>query len=441
MENNFSKQLSYKEFLTFVSPAIISMIFISLYTIIDGIIVSQLVGSDALASINIVLPSFNLLFGIGIMFATGGSALIAISLGKNNLKEANNKFSLILITTLIIGIIIAILGVIFNEPLFKILGATDILMPYCKGYGIIILASAPIFILKIIFDYFTRTDGAFKFSLFVSVLGGIINIVLDYILIGNLGFGIAGAAIATFLGALISTIISAFYFLSSKSTLKYVIPKFEFSVIKESAINGSSEMVTELSTAVTTLLFNLSAMQFAGEDGVAAVTILLYAHFLMISTYLGFVSGAAPLISYNYGAKNTKKIKEVHKYSNKFIISSSILVFIICLVFSPAIVTAFVEKGSSVYNLALTGLKLFSITFLFTGLNVYASGLFTAFSNGKISAIISFSRAFVFILIGFLFLPPLLGINGLWLIIPFAELITLFISIYFIKKYKTTYYL
>lgn len=439
MEHVFSKKVTFREFLKFVSPAIISMVFISLYTIIDGIFVSKLIGSNALASINITLPIVNLLCGIGIMFGTGGSALVSISMGENNYKEANNRFSLILLTTLIIGIVISIIGVIFNKEIFRFLGATDVLMDYCRNYGIIIIVASPIYMLKMLFEYFTRTDGAFKFSLFTSVLGGVINVVFDYIFIAKFDLGIAGAALATILGSTIAMILSVLYFLTKKSSLKYVLPKFNFSVLRESALNGSSEMVTELSSAITTFMFNYVAMKFAGENGVAAVTIILYANFLMISTYLGFVSGIAPLISYNYGAKNEEKIKETHNYSKKFILSSSILVFIICFIFSPIIVNSFVDKSSDVFNLALNGLKIFSFAFLFTGLNIYASGLFTAFSNGKISAIVSFARAFVFILIGFLTLPSLFGINGLWLIVPFAELITTSLSILFIKKYRISY--
>ncbi len=439
MEELFSRKLNFIEFIKFVSPAIISMIFISLYTIIDGIFVSKFVGSDALASINIVLPIISVLCGIGIMFAAGGSTLISISMGENKYEEANSRFSLMLVITLVIGLFISIFGYIFNEEIFRLLGATDKLMPYVKGYGIIILVTAPIFMIKILFEYFLRTDGAFNFSMFVSILGGIIHIIFDYVFIVLFDLGIVGAALATILGCFVATITAFFYFISKKSTLKYVISKFDFKVILESAINGSSEMVTELSTAITTILFNFVAMKFAGEDGVAAVSIILYAHFLMTSTYLGFVCGVAPMVSFNYGAKNEEKLKEIHNHSKKFILISSVLIFVVCLGFAPFIVTAFVSKGSSVFDLALNGLQIFSFAFLFVGLNIYVSGLFTAFSNGKISAIVSFSRAFVFVIVGFLFLPNMLGINGVWIIVPFAEVITIGLSILFIKKYKKTY--
>lgn len=439
MERLFLKKLSFMEFIKFVSPAIISMVFISLYTIIDGIFVAQFVGSDALASINMVLPIISVLCGIGIMFATGGSALISISMGENKYDEANSRFSLMLIVILIIGVFISIFGYRYQEEIFKFLGATEELMPYVKDYGIIILVTAPIFMVKILFEYFLRSEGSFSFSMFISILGGIINIIFDYIFIVIFGMGIEGAALATILGAFITLIIAFFYFMSKKSTLKYVIPKFDFKIILESATNGLSEMVTELSAAITTILFNVVAMKFAGADGVAAVTVVLYTHFLMTSTYLGFVSGVAPMVSFNYGVKNQEKLKEIHSHSKKFILISSVFIFIVCLAFAPTIVGFFASYDSNVFDLALNGLQYFSVAFLFVGVNIYVSGIFTAYSNGKISAIISFSRAFVFVIIGFMFLPDMLGINGVWIIVPFAEFITIGLSIFFIKKYKQVY--
>lgn len=439
MEKLFSKKMSFIKFIKFVSPAVISMIFISLYTIIDGIFVAQFVGLDALASINIVLPIISVLCGIGIMFATGGGALISISMGENKYMEANSRFSLMLLVTLIIGLFISIFGYIYQEQIFRFLGATDELMPYVKGYGLIVLVTAPIFMVKILFEYFLRTEGAFKFSMFISILGGIINMIFDYIFIVIFDMGVAGASLATILGASISLIIAFSYFMSTKSTLKYVIPKFKFKIILESATNGLSEMVTELSSAITTILFNIVAMKFAGSDGVAAVTVVLYTHFLMTSTYLGFVCGVAPMVSFNYGVKNEEKLKEIHNHSKKFILISSVLIFIVCFAFAPVIVRFFASSDSNVFDLALSGLRFFSVAFLFIGANIYVSGIFTAYSNGKISAIVSFSRAFVFVIIGFMFLPNMLGINGVWIIVPFAEFITIGLSILFIKKYKQVY--
>ncbi|WBW98597.1 MATE family efflux transporter [Oceanirhabdus sp. W0125-5] len=439
MENTFSQKTSFKEFFKFISPPILSMLFLSLYTIMDGVFVSHKIGSDALASINIILPMINLLCGIGVMFATGGSALISISLGQNNLKEANNRFSLILLFSLIIGVIFSIIGLAFNEKLFSFLGATETLMKYCKSYGIIILLCAPFYILKMVFEYFTRVDGAFNFSLLASILGGLIDLILNYVFIYQLNFGIKGAALSTLIGSVFSTTLCALYFISKKSTLKYVKPLLDLKLLKDTMYNGSSEMVTQISAAITTLFFNYIALKYAGENGVAAITIILFIQFVMTSIYLGHIAGVSPVISFNYGAKNTKKITEYHSYSKVFVFISSIIIFIICFVFSPCIVNIFISKTNIVYNITLKGFKIFAFSFLATGLNLYTSGLFTALSNGKVSAVLSFSRTFVFCIIGFMILPNLFKLNGLWLVVPFAEFSSLFVTLFFLKRYKKNY--
>ncbi|CAH2213086.1 MATE family efflux transporter [Tepidibacter aestuarii] len=439
MDYLFSKKFTFKEFLKFVAPAVISMVFISLYTIIDGVFVSNLAGPDALASINIVLPIYNIIFGFSIMMGSGGSAIISKMLGEKNNTGANEALSLIVYSGIIIGIILAIVGMIFSTNIFKFLGATDILLPYCISYGNVIILSTPIFIVKAMFEFFVRADGDFNFSLFLSIIGGVVNIVFDYVFIKIFNLGILGAGLATGLGVLVSSIYGFWYFFSPKSKLDFCITKFDFKLLKDSMYNGSSEMVSELSTGITTFLFNILALKYAGESGVAALSIILYIHFLLVSTYLGFSSGIAPLISFNYGAKNSDKLKETFKYSKRFILISSLIIFTTSLVFAPFLVNVFVSSNNNIYNLTLIGLRIFSFSFLFVGLNIFTSAFFTAFSNGKISSITSFSRTFVFVLLGAYIFPPLFEINGLWLIVPFAELVTIFLSIVFIKKYKNTY--
>ncbi|MCR6515501.1 MAG: MATE family efflux transporter [Clostridium chrysemydis] len=441
MENIFSKKLTFSQFLKFVMPAIISMVFISIYTIVDGIFVSNFVGSDALASINIVLPLINLVFGFAVMIGTGGSAVIAIKLGEKKIEESRNTFSALMIFSFVFSLILGLILCFFMKDISYLLGATDRLIDYSITYGVIIAFFTPVFVIKSLVEFFIRTDGDFKFSLFISIIGGVINIVLDYVFIVIFGYGIGGAALATGLGALISLLIGLLYFRREKSTLKFVKPKFDFRIIKDVCINGSSEMVTELSTGITTLLFNYLALKYAGEDGVAALTIILYAHFLLISTYLGFSAGVSPIISYNYGARNYKKLKEVLKYSKYFLAISSVFIFIFSITFAKGIVQVFVDPSNNTYSLALKGLYIFSFAFLAVGFNVFASGLFTSLSNGKISAIISFARAFLFVIIGALIFPALFEIDGLWLIVPFAEFLTLLIDIFFIKEYKDFYHL
>lgn len=439
METLFSKSFSFKTFLKFVAPAIVSMIFISLYTIVDGIFVSQLVGSDALASINITLPIMNIVFGFGIMMSSGGAAITSIKMGQKDKEGANQTFSLVCISAIISGIIVGILGVLNIESISLFLGATPKLLSYCIDYGHIILLFTPFFISKALFEFFIRVDGKFNFSMIITISGGIINIVLDYIFIKYFNMGIGGAALATGLGVLIPSIIGLCYFLSAKSGLKFIMPKFNFKELLGIMANGSSEMVTELSTGITTLIFNLLVLKYAGENGLAALTIILYAHFLLVSTYLGFSMGISPLISYNYGAQNFDKLKETFNYSKRFIIGSAGLIFAISMLFTHQLVGVFVSSNSAVYQIAFSGLRLFSLCFLFVGINVCTSSMFTAFSNGKLSSIIAFSRSFIFVIIGFAILPHILNLNGLWLVVPFAELLTLTLSVFFLNKYKSFY--
>ena len=443
MEVNFSKKFTFPEFLKFIAPAIISMMFLSFYTIIDGIFVATLVGSDALASINIILPIINIIFGIAIMMGTGGSAIVAIKLGENKEKEANQAFTLVSIASLIMGGILATLGVIFIKEIALALGATDTILPYSISFGRIIILFTPIFIIKTVLEFFIRTDGNFNFSLMLSIVSGVINIIFDYILIKVLNMGIAGAAWATGLGVLVSTILALYYFLSSKSKLKFKTPKLNFKLnfrlLIDAMVNGFGEMVTELSTGITTVLFNMLALKYAGENGLASLTIILYADFLMVSVYLGLVAGISPIISYNYGSENHSKLKEIYRYSKAFILTSSLLIFAVSIIFAPTIVGIFVPPNSAVFNIALNGLKIFSIAFLFVGVNIFASGLFTALSNGKPAAILALCRSFVFILLGAITLPKLFELNGVWLTVPLAEALTILISAIFIKKYRKLY--
>lgn len=439
MEAIFSKKFTMWQFLKFVSPSIISMVFLSLYTIIDGIFVSNFVGSDALAAINIVLPTMSIIWGIGIMMSTGGSAIIGYKMGEDKKKEANEIFSLITVFSAIIGIVISVVSLIFIDDMMIFMGADEKLLSYCTIYGSIILGIAPIAIVKSLMEYLIRTDGSAKVSLAISIVGGIWNIVFDYILIVVLDMGIAGAAIATVSGILLSMIMGVAYFIWGKSVLKFTKPKWNIKIIVETMVNGSSELVTELSTGVTTFLFNMVVMKFAGADGVAALTIILYAHFLLISTYLGFIMGLAPMISYNYGSNNIKKLKETMKHSIYFLAASAIGIFLVALLGGETIVRAFIVPGTEVYSLAVEGMQIFAWGFLVMGINIFASGLFTAFGNGKVSAIISFSRALLFIVVGLAILVPVFELNGIWMTIPFAEFVTVGISIALLKKYRKEY--
>ena len=441
METNFLRKWTYYDFIKYVLPPIFSMIFMALYTIVDGIFVSRFVGTDAMAAINIIFPIYNLGLGLSIMLATGGSAIVAITLGQKNKKEADQQFSMIVMTTVILGFILGGLVLLNLNKIIAILGATPRLVEYCKDYVFILAMIMPFLMLKIIFEFFIRVDGKANLVFIITVVGGVLNIIFDYIFIVIMKLGIAGAGYGTAVGIIGSLIIGFWYYLSGKSILKFGKPSFNFKFLRDACINGSSEMITDFSSAITTFLFNITILKYAGEDGVAAISILLYLYFFLVSLYLGLSMGIAPVISYNYGAKNFTKIRETIRQSFVVISVSSILIFLAAEFLGQYLVIPFVKGESNVLDLTVQGFKLLAFAYLFNGFNIFGSGLFTSVNNGKISAILSLCRGLIFIVVGIEFLPKLMDLNGVWLAIPMAEVLTLFITIYFYNKYKHTYFI
>ena len=374
------------------------------------------------------------------MLSTGGSAVIAKKTGEKDLKSARENFTFFIVIGIIISIIISILTIIFLKPLINILGASENLYNYCNIYLKILILFAPACALQTIFQSFFVTAGKPNLGLNLVLIGGILNAILDYIFLSKLNLGIEGAAIATGIGQLIPSIFGVIYFTFIKKELYFVSFKFDLKTLLQAASNGSSEMVSNLSTAVVTYLFNIILMKLAGEAGVAAITIILYGQFLFNSLYLGFSIGVAPIISYNFGANNNKELKKIYKISTNFVIISSLIVALGSYFLSDTIVNIFVsDVNSETYKLTHTGLMLFSINYIFSAFNIFSSSLFTALSDGKISAIISFARTFVFMIISLTILPKIIGLTGVWIAVPLAELITFILSIYYNKKYKNIY--
>lgn len=440
MKNSIAQKFNMFSLLKFAFPTMIMMVFMSLYTIVDGIFVSRYVGSNALSAVNIVYPVINLLYACGIMLATGGSAIVAKLLGEKKEEEAKENFTFLALVSVIIGVLLFVLGTVFLEPVVRALGATDIILYECKTYLFIILAFGAAAMLQLFFQTFFVTAGKPMLGLVLTIISGLMNMALDYVFMGPLGMGVAGAALATGLGQAFMAVIGVLYFFISRKTLYFRKPVFRKKVLLTSCGNGSSEMVSNLSLAVITYLFNITMMRMLGEDGVAAITIVLYGQFLFTSLYLGFSMGVAPVFSYNYGNKNVEQLKRIYKICMLFITISSVVIVMLALAFSEPIVHIFVGRESGTYKIAVEGFFLFSFNYLLAGINIFASAMFTAFSNGKISAIISFCRTFIFIVISILTLPLVLGTTGVWLSVPVAEFITLFISIYYFRSQRNVYH-
>lgn len=439
MSYSLSKKFTFGSLMMFALPTTIMMIFTSLYTIIDGFFVSRFVGTNALSSINIVYPAINIVLGISVMFSTGSCAIVAKKLGEGKKEEARAAFSSIIYLNIGVGAAVAVLGNLFAVPLVRLLGASDVLMSDCITYMRWQMAFAPALMLQMLFQMYFITEGKPGIGLFLTVLAGVSNAVLDYILIVPLQLGVAGAAIATVTGYMVPAIIGLIYFAVSRKVLWLVKPRLTAAELVETMVNGSSEMVTNLSSGIITFLFNILMMRYAGEDGVAAITIIQYSQFLLNALYMGFSQGVSPVISYNYGSRNTKQLKQAFKTSLIFTAATSILVFAAAQLGGAFIVSLFALPGTAVYALARHGFMIFAFGYLFSGINIFSSALFTALSNGKVSAIISFVRTLCLILLCLLLLPLLLELDGVWLAVPVAEAGGFLLCLYFLRKYAKIY--
>lgn len=440
MNNSLAKTFNFRSLIKFTAPTIIMMVFMSMYTMVDGAFVSQFVGTAALSAVNIVYPMMSIMLALGIMLGTGGSAVIAKQLGEQQPDRARRSFSLIVLVGVVLGVIIMLVGMVFLDPIVSALGSNAATHDYCVDYARWLLIFAPMAMLQMLFQTFFVTAGKPVLGLVVTIAGGLANVVLDYLLIVPFGMGIAGAAIATGIGCAIPAVTGLVYFASMrKGTIYLVKPKMDGKMLLESCSNGASEMVTNLATAVTTYLFNIIMMKLMGEDGVAAITIVLYSQFLLTAIYLGYSSGVAPVISYNYGSENAPQLRRIFRCSMMFIGAVSLITSVAAVVAARFVVAIFAQPGTPVFELAYEGFLLFSTGYLFIGFNIFASSMFTAFSDGRVSAIISFLRTFVFIVAAVLLLPQVIGVTGVWLAVPIAELLTLAISITYMVKLRHRY--
>lgn len=432
-DNALSRDFDMRSLLRFAFPTTFMMIFCGLYTIIDTIFVARGVNTDALSAINIVTPVINLIIGLATMFATGGSAIIARKMGDGNYSEARRNLALITATSAIIGFIFTIFGLIYLDPLLRALGASTILLPYCRDYLGVILIFTPANMLQVLFACFFVTAGKPGLGMIVGIASGIFNSLCDYLFIIVFQMGIKGAALATGISYLIPMIVGIIFFLkNTRGTLFFSVPEIDFHMIGQSAYNGSSEMVGQLSTAVITFLFNTAMQSLAGENGVAAITIMIYSQFMLTTLFIGFSMGVAPVISYNFGSQNRRALDRIIKISLCVIFTISIAVTISTLLLGDKLVGIFTPKGSQVYSIARAGFYIFPFAFLFAGFNLFLSAMFTALSNGTLSAIISFSRN-ILIAVGIIVFPGFLGLNGVWIAVPLAELLNLCLSICIVK--------
>lgn len=437
--SSLDREWSAGSLLHFVFPTVVMMVFMGLYTIVDTVFAAKFVNTDALSSINIVCPVLNVTVGLGTMLAAGGNAIVSRKMGEGRYQEARENFTLLIAAGAAVGVLILLGGLAWMDGLIGALGASERLFPYCREYLTVLLLFAPANVMQTLFSNLFVTAGKPGLGFGLSLLAGTANILLDYVFMAFCGMGIRGAALGTGIGYLIPTAAGLACFAGSRGALFFTRPKWSWAVIRESCLNGSSEMVSQAAAAVTTFLFNRAMMNLLGEDGVAAVTILIYTQFLLNTVYIGFSMGAAPVIGFLYGNGNAVRQRNVFQSSLGFIAAASALVFAVSKLGGPWIAGLFAADAPEVCRVAEQGFSVFSYSFLFCGLNIFASAMFTALSNGRVSAVLSFLRTFGLLAGGILLLPRIWGITGVWLAVPAAEGIMFVVSVLCLAHYRTRY--
>ena len=428
-EHIFDQKWSAASLLRFAFPTIVMMVFMGLYTIVDTIFVARFVSTDALSAINIVCPVINLTVGLGTMIAAGGSAVVSRKMGAGLEQEAKEDFTLLVLAAAGIGAAILICGTLWLNPILLALGASERLLPFCRDYLGLLLLFLPANVIQTVYANLFVTAGKPGLGFGLSVLAGLANILLDYVFIVLGGMEIRGAALGTGLGYLIPAAAGTVFFFRNRGALSFVKPRWRGALLTESCLNGSSEMVGQLAAALTTFLFNLTMMERLGEDGVAAVTIMIYSQFLLNTLFIGFSMGVAPVIGFHYGSGNRKQQRKILSICIRFLAAASLLIFALSISGGSLVVRMFTPDASRVYEIAAAGFPVFSVSFLFCGFNIFISALFTALSNGKVSAVLSFLRTFGLLCGGILLLPRLFGITGVWMAVPMAEGIMFFVSL------------
>ncbi len=441
MENSnvYEKPVTLKNILKFAIPTIAMTVFMSFYTMADGLFVSNLIGTNALSAINLTAPIIQLVTAVSTMLATGGSAVIMKKMGEQKTDEAKEDFTFLILVNVIVGIVMCVVGYLAMDHIFAGMNLSADVEGYCVEYlSRYLLFTVPILLMNNFTLYMIASEKA-VLSLVCSVAGGVLNMVLDYVLIAGFSMGISGAAVATGLGYSVTAVVGLVVFCGKKSLLHFKRPVFRFRVLIKAASNGCSEMATALVTGIITMMFNWTMLYYVGENGVAAVTIIMYVLMFVSSLYTGYSYGVAPMLSFYHGEQNCEKLKKLAGISLKVFALISVVTVAASFLLTKPLVSVFARPDDPVYDLAVTGNRICSAALLFIGFNIFASGLFTALSNGIVSAVLAFSRSFVFMLITMLVLPRFLGVNGIWLATPAAELMAFALSIFMFLKYRKRY--
>lgn len=434
---NMDHNISFRWLLRFAFPTIIATVFMNIYSVVDGIFVARLVSTDALSAVNIVSPLISIVSGIGMMFGSGGNALIARKIGEGKEKEAREDFSMLLLTAFVFSVSLAIIGFLFLSPICRVLGSDEALLGYCSEYMFPVLIAIPFTVFGSVFHMSFITVGKAGFGLMLSVLGGVLNIVLDWLFIAVFGMGLSGAAIATSIGYVASSLIGLVWFAIKRDQVLHLVrPKWRTSTLWKSCMNGSSEMVSVLAFSVVSILFNNILMRLAGSDGVAALTIILYTQGLFSALFRGYSMGISPVVSYNLGKQDKDRLSGLFSISMKTIGATTLVVVAASYLLGGSVVSIFSGNSPTVYDMSLHGFRIVAASYLMLGTNIFSSAWFTALNDGKTSAILSFCRTIVFLVLPVLILPRFFKLDGVWLSMAAGETMSLVMTVYYFLKHK-----
>ena len=441
MTIRLSDHFSYKKLLRFVLPSIVMMVFTSIYGVVDGLFVSNFAGKTAFAAINLIMPFSMVLGGMGFMIGTGGTALVAKTLGEGDREKADRYFSMMIAFTVLLGVILSAVGVAVTEPVARILGATDDMMADCVLYGKIVVAFTVTFMLQNVFQSFLIAAERPKLGLAATVAAGVTNMVLDALFIAVFRWGVAGAAIATGLSQCVGGLLPLIYFLRPNSSLlRLRRPTLELRPILQACANGSSELMSNISSSLVSVVYNLQLIRLIGEDGVSAYGVLMYVQFIFIAVFVGYSVGVGPVVSYHYGAENHQELRNLLGKGIRLMLGGGVVMTVLAIALAGTLADIFVGYDPGLFELTRHAFQLFAFSFLLSGFNILASGFFTALNNGLISAVISFLRTLVFQLLSVLLLPLVFDTDGIWLAITVAEVFAFLLSLLFLLRNRKRYH-
>ena len=442
MTIQLSEHFTYKKIFRFALPSIVMMVFTSIYGVVDGTFVSNFVGKTPFAAVNLVWPFLMILGAFGFMIGTGGSALVAKTLGENKKEDANRYFTMLITLVVILGVLLTIIGLIVLRPLSSALGASGQMLEDCVTYGRTLMIFNTAFMLQSVFQSLFITAEKPRLGLIMTVVAGLTNMVLDALFIAVFKWGLVGAALASGLSQCIGGILPLIYFLSSKNDtpLKFVKTKMEGKVLLKACANGASELMTTVSSSLVSMLYNFQLMRLAGQNGIAAYGAVMYVEFAFIAVFIGYSIGTAPIVSYHYGSENHNEVKNMLQKSFKIMSILGITMMVLAQILASPLAKVFVGYDKQLFDMTVHGFRLFSFYFILAGINIYSSSFFTALNNGIISAIISFSRTLGFETLAVIILPIFLQLDGVWLAITVAEICAFVISISFLIAKREKYH-